>query len=98
MLATELGFAVTLLIGVSLGFVGFAVLIFWISLFFKNFNSESKIFWTLFWIHQIIWMVGTCIVPYDVLNDSFKTWALPFMIYFFGSFIVMAIAKLFRNR
>lgn len=98
MLVTELGLAVTLLIGATLGIVGFAILIFWIQLFSKNFSSESKCFWTLFWVHQIVWMVGVCVVPYDFLNDSFKAWAWPFMIYFFGSLAVMAIVKIFRKQ
>ena len=97
MLVTELGFAVTLLIGASLGFVGFAILIFWIQLFSKTFSSESKCFWPLFWVHQIVWMVGVCIVPYDLLNDSSETWGWPFMIYFFGSIAVMVIVKIFKK-
>ena len=98
MLVTELGWAVTLLIGATLGFVGFAILIFWIQLFSKNFSADSKCFWPLFWVHQITWMVGVCVVPYDMLNNSFDTWAVPFMIYFFGSIVVMAIVKILSMR
>lgn len=98
MLITELGVVVTLLIGMTLGFVGFAVLIFWIQLFSKSFSPESKSFWPVFWVHQIIWVVGVCVIPYDLLNDSFTTWAWPFMLYFFGSLAVMAIVKISKNR
>ena len=98
MLATELGWVVTLLIGATLGFVGFAILSFWIQLFSKNFDADSKYFWPLFWVHQIVWMVGVCIMPYDILNESFSIWGVPFMIYFFGSIVVMAIVKIFKMR
>lgn len=98
MLVTELGWVVTLLIGGTLGFVGFAILIFWIQLFFKNFSDESKCFWPVFWIHQIIWMIGVCVVPSDILNDSVDIWAVPFMIYFLGSIVVMAIVKNIRKQ
>lgn len=98
MLITELGFITTLLIGITLGVVGFVILAFWLQLFFKNFDSESKCFWPIFWIHQLIWVIGVCIVPYDFVNDSFSTWAWPFMIYFFGSLVVMAIVKIFKAK
>ena len=94
MLINELGAATTIIMGVSLGLVGFAILIFWVKLFFKDFDSESKAFWPLFWIHMIVWVVGVCVIPTDWLNDSFSTWAWPFMIYFFGSMIIMAIKKI----
>lgn len=96
MLITELGFITTFLIGCSFGFACFAILIFWIQLFCKSFDAESKFFWPLFWIHQAIWVVGTCVVPADLLNDSFDKWAWPFMIYFFGSLLVMAFVKFLK--
>lgn len=98
MLINELGTATTIILGLSLGFVGFAILIFWIQLFFKKFNSESKIFWPLFWINMLIWVVGVCVIPADLLNDSFNSWAWPFMIYFFGSMVVMVITKVIGKR
>ena len=98
MLINELGVATTLLLGASFGFVGFAILLFWITTFFEPFDTDSKYFWLAFWIHQIIWMVGVCIVPSDWLNDHFKVWAIPFMIFYFGSLIVMAVVKIFRAK
>ena len=98
MLINELGAATTIIIGLSLGFVGFAILIFWLQLFFKNFDSKSKIFWPLFWVHMLVWIIGVCIIPADLLNDSFSSWAWPFMIYFFGSLVVMAITKIIGKR
>lgn len=97
MLVNELGFPTTILIGVTLGFIGFAILIFWVKLFFKNFDADSKFFWPLFWIHQIVWMVGVCVVPAELLNSSFDKWAWPFIIYFLGSILVMGIVKIFKR-
>ena len=37
-------------------------------------------------------------MPYDILNESFGIWGVPFMIYFFGSIVVMAIVKIFKMR
>jgi hypothetical protein len=94
MLIQELGALLTLLIGATLGIVGFVILCFWLSLIFKCFDDESKFFWPLFWINQIVWMVGTCIIPYDWLNDNVELWGWPFMIYFLGSMIIRAIVIL----
>lgn len=96
MLVTELGFITTLLIGVTLGIVGFIILTFWIQLFNKDFDFESKFFWPLFWIHLIVWIIGTCVIPYDLVNDSFALWGWPFMIYIFGSLLIMGIVKLVK--
>ena len=98
MLIKELGTATTILLGGTLGFVSFAILIFWIQLFSDSFDSESRWFWPLFVVHILAWCVGTCVVPSDWLNDSFSTWAWPFMIYFFGSLTVMALVRIFKNK
>ena len=98
MLVTELGFATTILIGITLGLFGFAILFFWIQLFSRNFSEESKCFWPLFWIHQLVWMIGVCVVPADLLDSSIGVWGWPFMIYFFGSLIVMAVVNFFGMR
>ena len=98
MLINELGAATTILLGLTLGFIGFIILVFWLQLFFKYFDSESKIFWPLFWVHLLICVVGVCIIPADLLNESFDLWAWPFMIYFFGSLVVMAISKTIGKR
>ena len=98
MLIQELGVALTLLIGAALGITGFFILCFWLSLIFKYFDAESKYFWPLFWINQIVWMVGVCILPYDWLNDNVEIWGWPFLIIVFGSLLVMGVVKMFRNR
>lgn len=72
MFAEELGWGTTLLIGVALGFGGFAILIPWIQFFWKDFDAESKLFWPLFYAHMIIWTVGLCIVPSHWLDGIEK--------------------------
>ena len=98
MLIQELGVVTTLLIGIAIGFTGFVILNFWIKLFLKNFSSETKIFWIIFWLHQIIWTTVVCVLPYEWLNDNFKIWSLPFMIYFFGSLLVIGFIEILKKR
>ena len=93
MLITKLGVATTLLSGVALGFCGFAILTAWIRLFSKSFDSDSRCFWPLFWVHMLVWVVGVCVVPYDLVNDSIDTWGWPFLIYFCVSPLVIAILQ-----
>lgn len=98
MLITELGAVTTIMMGLSLGFGGFAILTFWLQLFSKTFSENSKFYWSLFWINEIVWTVGVSIISYDWLNDNFDKWAVPFMICYFGSIAAMAIAKIFNLR
>jgi len=98
MLITKLGAATTILIGIALGFISFAILLAWLDLFRISIDSKSKWFMPLFWIHMIIWTVGICVLPYSWLNDHFKVWAIPFMIYFFGSILVMFIVRMFKRK
>lgn len=94
MFVTEFGFALALITGVSLGFVGFAILLFWIQLFNKSFDSESQSFWPLFWAHMIFWIVGTCVVSVDWLNETIGSWGWPALIFFMVSLVAMAISKI----
>lgn len=98
MLITELGAATTILIGVALGFISFAISIFWLQLFGMDIDSDSKCFMPLLWIHLLVWTVGICVAPYGWMNDNVKVWAIPFMIYFFGSIFVMFIVRMFKSK
>ena len=89
----EIMLGTKLLVGITLGAVGFAILAFWIQLFSKSFDEKSKCFWPLFWVHMLVWVVGVFVVPGEWINDHVDVWVWPFMIYFFGSPLVMAIAR-----
>lgn len=90
----DLGLATTLIIGFSIGFGGFALLIGWIRLFFKSFDANSKLFWALFWINMIFWVVGALVVPMDFLDDTIHIWGKPSLVLFMLSLVVNAIVKL----
>lgn len=96
MLITELGAATSILIGIALGVFNFVIIDFWIQLFSKYFDfSKSNLYLPVFFISVLVWTVGICVAPADLLNDSFDTWVVPFSIYFGGSLIVMFVVKLF---
>lgn len=94
MFVTEFGLALTLITGVSLGFGGFAILLFWIQLFNKDFDADSKGFWPLFWGHMIFWMAGTCVVSVDWLNETIGLWGKPVLTIFIISLVAMAVTKI----
>ncbi|MGI6028068.1 MAG: hypothetical protein ACOX81_01490 [Candidatus Heteroscillospira sp.] len=98
MLITELGAATTILIGLSIGFVGFAILLFWIQLFFKNFDNNSKLFLPLFYAHMVLWTAGTCVVSAEWLNDTVEIWGKAGLIFFVVSVVLMAISKISKQR
>lgn len=93
----ELGLATALLIGFALGFVGYAIITFWIGLIWKDFQY-SKWYWRLFWIHLILWIVATCVVPMDFLNDTIGVWGKPCLIFYLVSLVLMAIAKIIKRK
>jgi len=90
----DLGFFTALLIGLSLGFCGYAILLFWVQLFFKEFDDTSKWYWRLFYAHMAIWVAVALFVPIDFWEDTFYVWGKPCFIFFIVSIVVMAIAKI----
>ncbi len=98
MLCEELGFATTFVIGLSLGFVGWAILAFWIDLLSNGFNAESKFYWPLCWINVAAWIIGVSVVDADWLDGAFDNWMWPFVIFFFGSLVIMAIVKIVKQK
>ena len=82
------------MIGVTFGFIGFGVLISWLELFFKNFNSESKWVMPLCLANVLIWVVGMCVIPLDYATDFMKFGC----IYIFGSLVVFLALRILGIR
>jgi hypothetical protein len=92
-MAKDLGFFTALIIGLSIGFAGYALLIFWIKLFFKSFDDTSKWFWRLFYIHMALWVVGALFVPIDFVEDTIHIWGIPCLVFFVLSIALGVIQK-----
>ena len=93
----DLGLATTLLIGFTFGFVGYAILSFWVGLIWKGFQY-SKWYWPLFWVNMIFWIIATCTISMDFLEKTFDVWSKPFLIIVFGSLAIMAIDKFIKMK
>lgn len=93
-MVNELGFFTALLIGLSIGFCGYALLIFWIKLFFKDFDNTSKWFWRLFYAHMVLWVVVALFIPVDFIEDTFHIWAKPGLIFLIVSIVLGVIQKI----
>lgn len=89
----DLGLATTILIGVALGYGGYVVLSFWIGLIWKDFQY-SDWYMRLFWVHLIIWVVATCIVPMDLIEETVGVWGKPCLIFYLISMALYAISKI----
>ena len=93
-MVNELGFFTALLIGLSIGFCGYALLLFWIKLFFKDFDNTSRWFWRLFYIHMTLWVAVALFVPLDFFEDTIHIWGKPCLIIFFLSIVLGVIQKI----
>lgn len=96
MLIQYLGAPTTIIMGVAIGFCGFAILLFWLQIFFKNLDTESKWFWRFFTVHMLFWIIGTCVVSVEWLNRTSDYWTTPALAFYIFSIIVMTISK-FRS-
>lgn len=89
----ELGLVTTLLIGISMGVVGYVILTFWVCLFWKDFQY-SDWYMRLFYAHIILWIIAVCCISLEWLDKTSDVWAKPVMIFFIVSLVLMGISKI----
>jgi len=93
MLYQDLGIETTIIMGIAIGFVGYAILTFWVGLIWKDFQY-SNWYWRFFWVHLIFWVVAMCIVPTDSFNDIGSEWGGSLLNFYLVSLVFMGISKI----